>query len=172
VSLPPQAEILSLGRRSRPARPHRRALLSVLAVSALLVVAGLGVVDHRVRLGESRRVERCVQAATSAVAFASARLESIVAYVRPVLDSAPGPVLRRRMLGLVSEAVAPTVPGVGRARRRCAASRVLVVHGGLRATRADCVRLLDRELGFLEQVEADGAHRLAAGTVRAGRCRP
>lgn len=171
MSLPPQAEVLSLGRPRRPPGPHRRARLVGLAVAVLLVVAGLGVVDHRARLRESRQVEGCVRAATSSVAFASARLESIVAYVRPVLDSAPGPTLRRHMLGLVSEAVAPTVPGVSRARQRCAASRVLVVHSGLSATRADCLRLLDGELDFLNAVRADGGRRRAAA-IPVRRCHP
>lgn len=162
--------------QGRPLRPrgqrhphHRRRLVLLGTVLLVLVVAGL-VVDHRIRGRESLRVDACARDAASAVSFASNRVDSIVSYVRPVLDSRPRAHLRRQMFGLVSISVTPTVPGVRRARERCAATEVLWFHTGADATRRDCLLLLDRDLAYLDGVTSDGLKAFASRYLPAGRC--
>ncbi len=159
------------GRPPRPPRgprSRRTRVLLVLVVLCLLVVGA--VVDRRVRLREGDRVDRCRAEAVSAVRVSSARVDSIVSYVRPALDSRIPASLRRRLHGVVSVSVAPVLPEVRRARDLCRSTRVLVLHGGLRATRADCLRLLDRDLVYLRGIVADGSHALESRVLPAGRC--
>jgi len=128
------------------------------------------VVDHRARASESVRVASCVSTATSAVGYADARSDAIVTYVRPTFESGPPDALRRRLLGLVSISVAPTVPVVRRARASCAGTRVLWFHRGAAATREDCLRLLDRDLAFLDRVTVDGLRAFEARSLPVGTC--
>ncbi len=143
----------------------------MLLVGAVLVVVVVGVlVDQRVRQRESDRVHACVADAATSVRLASGRVDSIVSYARPALDSGIPPALRRRLHGLISVSVAPAVPDVRRARDRCLRTRVLWFHDGLHATRADCLRLLDRDLAYLSGVVADGSTALGPRRLPAGRC--
>jgi hypothetical protein len=165
---PGQGETIEQGRAPRAPRSRRSRTALVLAVAGLVLVAV--VADHQVRRRESERLDGCVRDATSAVRFASARVDGIATYVRPALDSRVPASLRRRLDHLVSVSVAPTVPGVRRARDRCRVVRVLVLHSGLQATRADCLALLERDLGYLGGILRDGSRAFASRSLPAGRC--
>jgi hypothetical protein len=164
------SDVVEQGAPRPEPRPHRvRRLVVTGVVLALLASAGV-VLDHRARVEESTGVTACVRAATSAVRYASARVDAISSYVRPTLDSdLPRPV-RRRLVGLVSVSVAPTVPDVRRARTPCADVRVLWFHGEATRTRVDCLRLLDRDLAYLGQVTLDGSRAFATRSLPGGRC--
>jgi hypothetical protein len=156
------------GRSRPPPRPRRTQVLIGLVLLCLLL--GGALVDHRVRRQEGDRVDRCRADATSAVRVSSARVDSIVSYVRPALDSPIPASLRRRLHGLIAVSVAPVVPGVRSAHRLCRGTHVLAVHGGLHATRANCLRLLDRDLAYLRAIVADGSEALGSRALPAGRC--
>jgi hypothetical protein len=164
------AETIEHGRARREPR-SRRARLVLLALGLCLVVAA-AVVDHGVRRREGTQVAGCVRAASSSVRYASTRVDAIAGYVRPALDSPVPASLRRRLNGLVSVSVAPTVPDVRRARDRCLEVRVLAFHDALHATRADCLRLLERDLAYLGAVMGDGSRAFASRALPAGRCVP
>jgi hypothetical protein len=165
-----QAETLQQGRPPRPPHPHRTARLAVTAVVLLVVVAVSLVVDHRRRERESDRVAGCVAEATSSTRYAFARLDSVLGYVRPVIDSDATTELRRSMDLVVSGAVRPVVPDVRRARSRCAAVEVLPWHGGLIATRDACRAVLAHDLELLDNVAAGGTRGLRSSPAPAGRC--
>ncbi len=167
---PGEPEVLQQGREPRPRGPRALAVrLSVGVLVVALVGAVLGV-DHRVREGESRRVSGCAREAVGAVRFSSTRVDAILGYVRPTLESSVPEPLRRRLLRTVSIAVAPTVPGVRAARDRCTRVRVLPVHGRLQGVRDDCLRLLDRDLTYLRGVVDDGARAQLTRSLPAGTC--
>lgn len=169
---PAQPEVLQLGRERRPRGPH--ALVTRVTVGVLLVaLAGVGVgVDQHIREGESRRVSRCAVEAVGAVRYASARVDGILGYVRPTLDSDAAAPLRHRLLRVVSVSIAPTVPGVVAADDRCTRVRVLFVHTRLRAVRAGCLRLLARDLTYLRAVVADGALAQLSRSLPTAACHP
>lgn len=161
-----------MGRDPRPWDRRRIAAAAPLGV-VLVVVLGAGLlVDDRVRARESHQVSACVAAARGAVTFTSARVDAILGYVRPTLHHGRNPALRRRLMRTISEAVAPTVPEVRRARGRCERTRVLAVHLELRARRGDCLRLLDADLAYLRSVVADGSNALGARPLEPGTCVP
>jgi hypothetical protein len=163
-------ETLEQGRTSRRPRSRRiRLVVTLVAVGLLLVAVG---VDHSERQREGDSVGRCVRDATTAVEYSSARVDGIVSYVHPALDSDIPPALRRRLQHLISISVAPTVPDVRRARGRCLATHVLAIHDGLRATRADCLDLLERDLAYLSEILSDGTRALGWRSLPPRRCTP
>ena len=165
------AETLEQGRPPRQRSRRRRLVVTGLGVLALLAVAAGLVADHRVRRQESLQVASCVEAATSSVGYTNARVDAIASYVSPSLLSARSPALRGSLAAVVSRAVEPTVPDARRALRRCSAVRVLWLHHGLVAVRRDCLRLLRRDLAYLDEVTADGLRAFEERDLPAGRCR-
>jgi hypothetical protein len=165
---PGEEETIEQGRAPRDPRSRRGRTALVLVVVGVLLVAV--VVDQRARRHESDRLDGCVREALSAVQFASARVDGIVSYVRPALDAGVPESLRRRLDHLVSVSVAPTVPGVRRARDRCRAVRVPVFHGRLHATRAGCLDLLDRDLDYLRTILVDGSRAFGSRSLPVERC--
>ena len=139
------------------------------ALLVVVVLVGL-VVDHRIREAESRRVSSCARAAAEAVHFSSARVDAIVDYVRPTLAAGLAEPVRRRLLRIVSTSVAPTITDVEDASRLCSRVRVLSLHSRLRGVRADCLRLLRRDLAYLREVVADGARAELSRSLPAGSC--
>jgi len=167
---PGEPETLEQGRTPR-APSRRRRLVFICLVAALLLAAATGVgLDHRVRQREGPAVARCVEDATTSVAFANRRSDAISGYVRPALETGPPASLRRRLEGLVSTTVAPVLHDVRRARAGCARVQVRAFHDRLRTTRADCLRLLEEDLAFLRAVSAAGVRAFDARSLHAGTC--
>ena len=152
----------SLGPVSRSVR--------VLVAALLLVAVGAVAVDRQVRSEERVAVDACVQATSDAVAVARGRVSVMAGYVRPTLAGAPPQRLRRQLLQMISSSAGPGVPGLRRARGRCAATDVWPVHSSLRQTVDDCVTLLDGEVAYLGDVAADGLRGFGAGGVARGLC--
>jgi hypothetical protein len=172
VSGPPSPgrDVVEQGRAPREPHPRRTPRLVAGGLLVVLLAGGGAVVDHRVRAAESPRVAACRGAATSAVRYSDARVDAISSYVRPALDSDVRGPERQRLLGLVSISVAPTVPGVRRARARCAGVHVLWLHHRLVGTRRDCLRLLDQDLAYLGRVTSDGVHAFDVRSLPRGSC--
>jgi len=143
-------------------------LVTVLAV----VLAGGTVLDHRIRVREEAQVAGCVRSAASAVRYSSARVDAILGYVRPTLESNISGSVRRRMAGLLSLSVAPTVPGVRRARDRCSGVRTWWFHKGVRTTQRDCLTLLTADLAYLDRITRDGLAAFATRSLPTHRCVP
>ena len=137
----------------------------------LLVLVGLsaGAADWQVRRHEAVRVDRCVESAVSAVRVAGGRVSTMADYVRPSLPSVT-PAVRRRLYEMISETARPGTVRVRRARALCDGVSLLPTHTRLRRTRADCVRLLTAELGYLAAVLGDGRHPFVATGFPPGRC--
>lgn len=165
-------ERLDIGRDPGPRDPRRVAAAAAVGVVLVVVLVVVLLIDRGVRSREAERVSACVSAARGAVTYSSARVTAILSYVRPVLVRAEDAALRRRLLRVVSEAVAPTIPEVLDARERCERTRVLRVHLELRARRADCLELLDADLTYLRAVAADGSEALTPPPLRTRTCAP
>jgi hypothetical protein len=71
---------------------------------------------------------------------------------------------------MISETARPGTRQVRRARALCDAVSLLPTHTRLRRTRADCLRLLTAELGYLATVAGDGRHPFVASGFPPGRC--
>jgi hypothetical protein len=170
VAIPPgpgDVEVIQHGSTSRVLGAGRTRLLLVL----LLTLGGAAaVVDRQVRGQESSRISRCVEISTNAVATATGRVSAMAGYLGPALASVEG---RRReeLLDLVSDYARPGRTMLLTARQQCSATRVWVFHDGLQRTREDCLRLLDGQLGFLDDVMSDGSRAYGARTVPRGSCR-
>jgi hypothetical protein len=138
----------------------------------LAVLVGVGMLlDHPARVRDSVAVDGCARDATSSTRYAIGRVDAIDGYVRPVLDGWATPPVRKEVLRIVSRAVAPTVPDVRRARAGCAGIHVLWLHHGLRSRQRECLAMLDRDLGYLDAVTADGSRAFTSRSLPVGRCR-
>lgn len=158
--------MLERGRPSRLSRRGRR-LATVLVLVAALAA---GAADWKVRRTESAEVDRCVESALSAIAYADGRLGLMSSYVSPALASAVPDAVHRGLLRMISGAAVPATPPVSRARERCVSVSVVPTHTGLRRTRADCVRLLESELTYLAAVVEDGRQVFVGRGTARGRC--
>jgi hypothetical protein len=161
-------EVLEHGTGSwRPGRVRAGVLLAL----ALALVLAAVVLDRQVHRTETVAVGRCVQVTVDAVDDAVGRVSVMAGYVRPTLAGGPPRRLRGQLLAMISASAAPGRPTLRRARGRCAATEVWLLHDGLRQTRGDCLRLLDGQLSYLQDVAADGQLGFGFGGVPRGRCR-
>jgi hypothetical protein len=154
------------GRPLRRSGPGRR-LAVVLVVAVALTVTGA---DWQVRRQEAARVDRCVRVASGSVSLAEGQVATMTRYVSPALASSLPDGLRRGLLAMVSRAAARSTDRLRRARVVCDEVSLLPTHTRLRRTRAECLRLLEGELTYLEAVAADGRHTYEASGSVPGRC--
>ena len=149
---PEAVEVLSREGRGPWPRAVVAAGLGVVLVVALLVLA----VDQGLRIREERALDACATGLQEAFARATAPLDAMTTYVRPVLENGPTPDLRRGMYALVSEAAAGSGSGLTEVARDCRAIEVSWAHPALRARRDACLRGLDQRAAFLRRVVRDG----------------
>jgi len=149
------------GRAPLLAPSVRRALVVVLVVA----LAAGWLVDRRVRSAEERAVGGCATQAAEAVSVARGRISSMAEYVRPTLFSAEAG-LRDDLYQLVSGVTRGTSTPLAGALAGCRSVRVLPIHDGVEARRADCVTWLEDELRFVDAVARDGRAAFAAGGPR------
>lgn len=136
--------------------PARRTIVILLTVAALVAVAAFAV-DSRARASETQAIEACATDAVAAAREAWSPVLAMSGYVRPVLDASGSRSLRRAMYALVSRAADGAATPLVRAMDVCRRVAVLPHHGALRQRRDDCVRALDDQRRFLDQVARNGA---------------
>jgi hypothetical protein len=147
-----EEESLTFGRRG----PSRRVSV-VLLVVTLVAGSAAYFADHRLRLHEHRALDACAAEAVVAAREAWSPVLAMSGYVRPVLDAASSPSLRRDMYRLMRSAAAGTAVPLDRARAGCRQVHVLPLHHDLAQRRDGCVRALDAQRHFLTALSRDGA---------------
>lgn len=152
------AEVLSLEGRA----PWPRAVVAVVIGAVLAAGLLVAVVDRGIRSREEHALDDCAARAQEAFVQASAPLDAMASYVRPVLENGPTPSLRRGMYALVGEAAAGSDSRLAAAARECRAIDVSWTHPALRARRDACLRGLDARAAFLRGVARDG-HQAFSG---------
>jgi hypothetical protein len=173
VASPEQPDVDVLGRDGRP--PLMAPWVRRLVVAVLVIAAGAAwLVDRRIRADETAAVDRCAAAAHAALDGAFGRVEAMVFYVRPTLESGQTGRLRRDLYALVGSTAAGATDRLAHARDLCAGTSVLAVHGELRERVDACDRLVARSIDYLDAVARDGrtAFRFATPPRRSGTACP